>query len=312
MQVLDKNNQPIFPLWGWVLVFTIVVCTFYISYLHVIDKNVSSYENEETLNLQRLENSPKNHSIIALGSSLTQYAFEHDKEVNNQLNTLGINKQFIRISAKAAKRSSYENILSQIADSKPFLVFVELEMLQIIKEKEVNNTNNLLTLFVNQNISNLKTGIRTLKNWFKSSPSINKAYFKANYGLNPPCEIKPRSNKKIFKEKDDLNQQHFTTYPEALSNHWVSFFDTIKKNGGNVIMVEMGRSNFASKGLTSHFKSAYKRVKEGMIEQYNINTWKYSGPYTLDYYCDLAHLNTKGTENFMIWFLKKLQAYYHD
>jgi len=297
MPVPKYKNQPFFSLWGWVSVISIVVMMISVSHMFAI--SIDSLVDENKFNLPRLEEHKNNRAIIALGSSLTRLAYEYDNKVDLKLNERGIESPFIRISTDNASRESYENILTQIAESKPSLVFIELEMLYIFRGIKLQTNKH-------KYLHDLIKPIKGLK--YLAISSVPKD----NYGLKGPCVIRTRNNKKTFKDTINLPQQNFTTYPEPLSQTWLTFFETIKVNGGQVILIEMGRSDYATKGLTTRFKSDFSLVKNQIKEKSNIDIWKYPGPYSLDYYCDLAHLNTKGTENFMKWFLGELRVLNHD
>jgi len=288
------------PLWCWVAVVMTVIALSLLS--HTFMYYIVDFDKKKILtkriNLKRLEHPEALESIVVLGSSLSRAAFQFDEAMDKSLTPIGVNNKFIRITLANARRNSLEPVLPLIAEVKPRLVFIELEMLQrILIRKKTRRYYDLLFKDLFQSIK-----------WLTFS-LLNIDYLAdGNNDLIPQCNNDFRVQRKS-EDIDKLLQAKFRIYKQRFSSPWLRFFATVKRQGGQVILVEMGRSEFASQGLSKAFKLDFAQVKKDILANEKIAIWQYPGPFSQTNYCDLAHLNHKGAALFNLWFINKLATF---
>jgi len=288
------------PLWCYLAAVITVIALSLLShpfmyYIVDIDKKKILAER---LNLKRLEHPEALESIVVLGSSLSRAAFQFDGAMDKSLTPIGVNNKFIRITLSNARRNSLEPILPLIAEVKPRLVFIELEMLQriLIRKK----TRRYYDLLFNDLFKSIK--------WLTFSLLKIDNLSDANNGFIPKCNNEIRVQRKS-EDIDKLLQAKFRIYKQRFSSTWLSFFAAVQRQGGQVILVEMGRSEFATQGLSKTFKLDFAQVKKDISANEKIAIWQYPGPFSQTNYCDLAHLNHKGAALFNLWFINKLATF---
>jgi len=288
------------PLWCYLAAVITVIALSLLShpfmyYIVDIDKKKILAER---LNLKRLEHPEALESIVVLGSSLSRAAFQFDGAMDKSLTPIGVNNKFIRITLSNARRNSLEPILPLIAEVKPRLVFIELEMLQriLIRKK----TRRYYDLLFNDLFKSIK--------WLTFSLLKIDNLSDANNGFIPKCNNEIRVQRKS-EDIDKLLQAKFRIYKQRFSSTWLSFFAAVQRQGGQVILVEMGRSEFATQGLSKTFKLDFAQVKKDILANEKIAIWQYPGPFSQTNYCDLAHLNHKGAALFNLWFINKLATF---
>lgn len=264
---------------------------------YIVDKDKKK-TLAERLNLKRLEHPDALESIVVLGSSLSRAAFLFDGAMDQSLTPIGVTNKFIRVTLSNARRNSLEPILPLIAEIKPRLVFIELEMLQ--RRLILRKPRRYYDLLFKDLFKSIK--------WLTFSLLSIDYLADGNNDLIPQCNNDFRVQRKS-EDIDQLLQAKFRIYKQRFSSTWLSFFAAVQRQGGQVILVEMGRSDFATQGLSKAFKLDFAQVKKDILANEKIAIWQYPGPFSQTNYCDLAHLNHKGTALFNLWFINKLATF---
>ena len=294
-----KVSAEVLPLRLWAGVA--FLCLVLIVALYIIAEWLKAREPKH-YNLQRLEQFSGKTSIIALGNSLTFRAMFYDSIMQTKIRPVSEDLSFVRITEPGAFLKEFEPILSHIASSKPDYVIVQLEML--IHQFNTNNGSGILQ--IRQNLRNVKHWI--LSNFLTEVHSR----FQANFGTEPVCRYIPDNNRHQMLKSHSERYNRLTVRGPELTPEWKRFIETVHANGGKIIFLEIGRSETASHQLSETFKLEYESVLKQLEESYPVQLWRYPGPFPSENYCDLAHLNNKGRDAFMEWFLPELRGLIND
>jgi hypothetical protein len=291
------------PLWAWFTVLLLVVIFIGATYSFADRMHSHKYSNGDNLRIQRLTPNAKPRSILVMGSSLTRNAFYFDHKMDAVLRANGLQNNFVRVSASAARKSSFEGALPVILKSNPELVILEFEMLFMNRGRSTG-----IAVNTSQNIALIYSG---LKNIFFGTSYPDPSRFKANHGIGKHCN-KVNQSKQKFPQVSDLPHQNYKIYSDWLSPAWTDFIDGINQRGGKVVIVELGRSSYASKGFSIEFLAHYQHTVDTLKKKRTVSLWRYPGPFPLENYCDLAHLNEQGQAKFMVWLMSRIRAEYND
>lgn len=300
-----NNNSVFLPLWSWGVVAVIIGLVLLSAYPVAAVIEDQKYSNAEHLNLTRLMREGDSHPIIALGTSLTRNAFFYDSEMERKLKEHGVNDRFVRITASGARKSSYEGALPKILEASPRIVLIELEMLLVDQSVRLDATRYSLM----QNVQIIYAWLKyTLLGIAFQHP---ETVFSSNYGIDKECK-NIFSSENPYPEISKLPQQQLTVYDTLLSQPWLSFIEAAHRNGTKVVIVELGRSNYASSGLTPQFLVDYADSVQKLQALPSLSYLRFPGPYTAENYCDLAHLNEQGSANFVNWVTLQVRSILHD
>lgn len=301
----NKKNTVFLPLWSWAIVAAIMVFILVVARPIAAMIEDQKYSNAVYLNLTRLAPLEHPRSIIALGTSLTHRAFDYDDEMQQRLKEHGVTNRFVRITASAAGKSSLEGALPAILASSPGTVLIELEMLIVDRSSKLNAARYTLM----QNINIIYAWLK--KTLFGIEFAETQDVFPDNFGLNKTCKQKYNSANQ-YPQIAELPQSHYKVYKEFLSQPWRDFIAGVAHQGGQVIILEMGRSSYAGKGFTPNFLQDYETNLQKLKGLPPLILWRFPGPFTLDNYCDLAHLNAQGSAHFMNWIMPHLRSTLND
>ncbi|MEH6466926.1 MAG: hypothetical protein V7722_04795 [Porticoccus sp.] len=293
------------PFWLWGAVFVIaLLAALFLSYLGRWFED-QEFRDAASFNTRRLNEAPQHTAVTVIGSSLVHRAFFNDETMQQKLKAAGVDSQFVRITASSADRTRFEKALPLIADAQPRLVIVELEMLII--DRFVSKRASLMGL------RSLQTGLSLALQWFKNTLFYEvPPRFNGNYGVERNCNKNLIGNESEQANIIDRLHSRFLLLSPQLPTHWQGFIASIQASGGRIIFLEMGRSSVATQGLSENYKQEYEQTLKELKTLYPVDLWRFPGPFPLENYCDLAHLNNLGRERFLEWFIPRLGEALND
>jgi hypothetical protein len=294
-----KAKTNALPLSMWVPVFAIVttLLAYSASIAHWVEAR--EFADSGNFNAARLFEHGHPKLVTMLGSSLTHHALNNDQNMQRVLATSGIDTSFVRFTANGAFPESYESVLPLIIQARPQLVIIELEMM-------------LIEIPVASPLFNLRRMFASLRNTLVRGSNGMPARFKGNFGQKRECERLMTEERAAQIDVSGLIQSKFSLLSSELTPTWREFIKQIQANGGRVVFSEIGRSGFAAQAITPTFKKAYEQTIVTLQDLYSVDIWRYPGPFDLEKYCDLAHLNDIGRENFVRWLVPELRKALYD
>ena len=292
----------VIPLRVWLLSFiTTVVLSVSIQFLAPFwqeqELNAQPY-----LNMKRLADNSEVPKLLALGSSLTEFAFFDPKQAEEHISSIVGKIDLVRMTVLGATRSSYQNQLDKIASLHPHWVIVELEIL-LLDSFEANSWGKKVRNFANK--------IRYFFQHLQEQTQyllINKvpSNFEGNFDIVRKCPYKGRGFDIV--QAAQRYKKNLRIRQDTLPDYWIKFFDRVRSYGGHVIIVQYGISQTGQEFLPADFSEHLQQQKDLLTGSTGIEIWRFPGPFEDINYCGLGHLAPQGSEQFIKWLSNKLAA----
>lgn len=290
-------NKIYLPLKLWGLVGIIVlVCVAILSQNWRISEDDRA--KSEILNTVRLTKKTRKYHIIALGNSLLAYGLPFDNIIKEKLRKKNLDVQINRLTLSGMDSEYFVSILPQILDAKPDLIVLQSEFFSV--NFNYYNIDNF-----HQNIVKLRTLIQPRS--IDGNYYVNREYPKTSKNnLISTCE-------NIFFDKSEFERNAKQAYKninigvnEKLDSY-LPFIDQAQRSGIEVIFLEIGRSAASNQFLGDQNQAAITDSLQKISSKTGAKVWRFPANLSLNYYCDLAHLNNHGQKIFTNWFIDRIK-----
>lgn len=232
---------------------------------------------------------------------MARSAFYFDEEMEEFCKTHGHpNIRFIRITQPTAQIKSFRKIYNELEAARPDYIFVETTMDNFV----FTPRNNRLQKF-NGKIRNT---------YFSLLRSIGLSFFVPRKGHNEKqFDQEEAIREKIYSKQSRLERLSYLNKkvklnPRPFANEDLLFFKKIKDKGGEIVLLEIPRSEVASRQFDSQTLTNARLINSKVQQENNLLYWKNLKAMTLSHYSDYAHLNPLGREKYCLWLLDQLES----
>lgn len=277
------------PLRYWIGIAVFTVSSFMI----LSSRPFSLNSNEEVLAEAATTIWQNNGSqrLVLIGNSLLGHGAAGVSEFHQSLSANGLNWQVAKFIKSGIKPTYFVPLLPPLAQSKPDLVLLQLENFYIAEDTS------RLTMY-RENVSELRRYIQR-KLFNITVASLEKSY--DNIQCSSTTELSDEQYKTIYNAfEPELQTAAFAPY--------LAFIATIKAQGGQVVLLEMGRSAKAEQHLGHAKRVQINKIIAQLAQLAAIEVWRFPTELTSQQdYCDTAHLAPSGRQIFMQWLLPRLE-----
>lgn len=241
---------------------------------------------------ESLWNATDNQRLVLIGNSLLGHAAAGAAEFNQLLTSTQMDWQVAKLVKSGLKPAYFTPLLPHLAQSRPNLVILQVENFYMSED-----TIRLATY--RDNISQLRR-------------LFNHVLF--NEAILPFDHIYDSLQCITKAELSDLEYQtiYANMQPElqaAAFKPYLAFIAAVKAQGGQVVLLEIGRSPKAELHLGQEKRIRINTIIQQLAQQADVEVWRFPPELiTQQDYCDTAHLAPSGRQKFMNWLLPRLQA----
>jgi hypothetical protein len=294
-------NNRVPPLWVWISSFSLFGVFLIFSFFLPSRPNPNYFHSERLLRFQSADSSHQLIKIVLLGSSLARSAFYFDEEMEEFCKTHGHpNIRFIRITQPTAKIESFRKIYNELEAARPDYILIETTMDNYI--------------FTPRNNRMQKFNGKIRNTYFSLLRSMGLSFFVPRKGHNEKqFDQEEAIREKIYSKQSRLERlshlnKKVKLNPRPFANEDLLFFKKIKDEGGEIVLLEIPRSEVASKQFDSQTLKNARLLNSRVQQENDLLYWKNLKPMTLSHYSDYAHLSPRGREKYCLWFLDQLES----
>jgi len=229
--------------------------------------------------------------IIVIGTSLTRNAFFFDGEMEDFARKNGFTEiKFMRIVKPGATLADFTPLLDFITNAEPDAVFLESNMFVLDFNAPARNK--------------LRSMIGTLLPGRKEQYLIGIEDNFASHKELPQEGVQRQTHKDIafFREFRSTTRLRRFMLPDA----YITFFDTLKRRGIPVVMLDLTRSPEAASAYPPGIMDAVPQLIRRYQDTYGLQYLEFPYSLGLQYYSDFAHMNERGRTVYCRWFLSEL------
>lgn len=278
--------------WGGIAVVSALV----FAVLNSWQLPLSTNEHTQSIATTPLGDHSQSQQLVLIGNSLLGYGAAGANEFQQMLSANGQEWQVVKIIKSGINPRYFVPLLTPLAHSKPNVVIIQLENFY-----RSEPTSRLATY--HQNISNLHRYLQAqLSNSDIASP--DDAYDHVQ------CSTRDELTDTQYRA---MYQQFTPELQAAAFAPYLTFIATIKAQGGQVVLLEMGRSPKAEQHLGHVKRDQINRITEQLAQLAGVDVWRFPTELTSQQdFCDNAHLAPSGRRIFMHWLLPRLLSKGHN
>lgn len=279
---MQQNSAPLI-VWFYTLLILFFLFASSLAIVHVTEAALPE-------KLQAPKKSPNSYRVVAVGSSLTGFAFYPDTQMTQFAQSQGIDSlEFFRYAKGGRVLERFDALFETLMQTDPDMVILE-EPLLLYTTKPLSVMADSRT-----KIKNFFISLLTQHRW---DPTFEK---EVRYGFNRPGLQRELSD---FKTAMRHWQKREFKPTKALEN----FLNYAKEHNIPVVMLHLP----FEKGLTQHYPKALLPYEAKMRMQYHnqyaTRSIRFDRPLDKTYFTDLVHASPKGRERFSTLLLEQIKT----
>ncbi|OGV29613.1 MAG: hypothetical protein A3E88_07060 [Legionellales bacterium RIFCSPHIGHO2_12_FULL_35_11] len=279
----NYENRAILYVW---IISTCSVITFVLIAYYFHPQKTPSQKTPSPVNGLHQERllSIKDNGVVAIGTSLTRYAFLYDKAMSQLSDYHGISMQFIRFSISNGTPEQFSVLLKPILAANPKWVFIQIE--PFIWNSVPPSVFNKIALRVHDVLHDM-----------------------SHYSTNTIQQDEQTDDElRLDKVAHILDTKFFHNLPNEpkIPPIFHDFLIAAQTKGIHVVFLQITRSQLANELLGNKYVNNENQVIQQFIQDNRLTFWKFPSQPLYDY-IDGGHLNLNGRLVFTKWFLRKFK-----